>query len=132
MALVADTSALAAVVFGESDARVYSSMLAAHGGDVSVSAATLVEAQLVVEGRFGLEAAQDLDRLLDAVNARVVAVDDAQAALARSAWRRFGKGRHEAALNYGDCFSYALAKHLGEPLLFKGDDFARTDIAPAL
>ncbi|WES65508.1 type II toxin-antitoxin system VapC family toxin [Microbacter sp. GSS18] len=129
---MADTSALVAVVFGEADARAFASVLAAHAGDVSVSAATLVEARIVVEGRQGTEAAADLDRLLTRLGAHVVAVDDAQASLATSAWRRFGKGRHDAGLNFGDCFSYALSKHLDVPLLYKGDDFSRTDVASAM
>ncbi|WP_347344296.1 type II toxin-antitoxin system VapC family toxin [Microbacterium sp.] len=132
MAVVVDTSALAAVVFGETDARAYASVLAAHAGDVSVSAATVVEARIVVRSRQGSEAARDLDVLLTRISAQIVAVDEEQADLAVAAWQRFGKGRHEAGLNFGDCFAYALSRHLGVPLLYKGDDFARTDVASAL
>ncbi|MFT4135133.1 type II toxin-antitoxin system VapC family toxin [Microbacterium sp.] len=132
MAIVVDTSALAAVVFGESDARAYASVLAAQTGDVSVSAATLVEARIVIHGRQGVEAARDLELLLTRISAQIVAVDETQADLAVAAWQRFGNGRHEAGLNFGDCFSYALSKQLGAPLLYKGDDFARTDVASAL
>jgi ribonuclease VapC len=132
MALVADTSALVAIVLGEPDAPAYAAALAAHAGDVSVSAATLVEAAIVVRSRQGIEAAADLDRLLSTVAAEIVAVDEAQSIIAVAAWDRFGKGRHDAALNYGDCLSYALAKQRGIPLLFKGQDFGRTDVASAL
>ena len=72
-----------------------------------------------------------LDRLIDRFEIVVVPVDREQALLAREALRRFGKGRHKAGLNFGDCFSYALAKQTGEPLLFKGKDFSQTDITPA-
>lgn len=132
MAVVADTSALVAVVFGEPDAPLIAGVLAQHAGDVHVSAATLVEARIVAESRQGSAAADDLDRMLQGVSAVIVPVDELQAALAVSAWRRFGRGRHAAGLNYGDCFSYALAKSLAMPLLFKGDDFALTDIGSAL
>jgi ribonuclease VapC len=76
--------------------------------------------------------ARELDALLGRSRVEFIAFDDAQAILARDAFRRFGRGRHPAGLNFGDCLAYALAKHLGEPLLFKGDDFTRTDITPAL
>ncbi|MFC6324350.1 type II toxin-antitoxin system VapC family toxin [Microbacterium koreense] len=130
--IVVDTSALMAVVLGEEDADVYASVLTAHAGAVAVSATTLVESALVAEARQGIEAARDLTRLIEAVDFDVVAVDESQSAIAVAAWRRFGKGRHSAALNFGDCFSYALAAHRGAPLLFKGDDFRRTDIAAVL
>jgi ribonuclease VapC len=131
MPIVIDTSALAAVVFGEDDAETFAERMLTEAGDTIVSAATLVEARIVVEARQGQDAVRDLVDLLDGVGAHVVAFDADQAALAVEAWRRFGKGRHPAALNFGDCFSYALAKARGAPLLFKGEDFAQTDIASA-
>ena len=87
---------------------------------------------MVVESRKGEAAGRDLDLLLYRAAIEVVPVDHDQAEIARTAWRQFGKGRHPAGLNYGDCFAYALAKARQMPLLFSGDDFARTDIEPAL
>jgi ribonuclease VapC len=97
-----------------------------------MSAVSLVEAALVIEGRFGERGGRELDALLARSRIEFVAFDDRQASLARDAFCRSGRGRHPAGLNFGDCLAYALARHLGEPLLFKGDDFARTDITPAL
>jgi len=132
MTIVIDTSALAAVVFGESDAERFTAAMLASTGDCSISAATLVEAGIVVEARQGEAAAQDLRLLIEQIGAEVVPLDAAQATLAIAAWQRFGKGRHRAALNLGDCFSYALAKVSGAPLLYKGDDFTQTDVGQAL
>ena len=86
---------------------------------------------MVVEGRGGTEAGDDLDALLKRTRVEFVPVTQEQANVARQAWRRFGKGNHPAALNFGDCFAYALAEVTGEPLLFKGEDFALTDIEAA-
>jgi ribonuclease VapC len=97
-----------------------------------MSAGTLVEAAIVVEARLGHAGGRELDLLLHAAAVDIVPVDREQAELGRQAWRRFGKGNHRAALNYGDCFAYALAKRSGEPLLSKGDDFPRTDVTLAL
>jgi ribonuclease VapC len=94
-----------------------------------VSAATLVETSIVIESRYGPEGVRDLDLLLAAAGAEVIAVDADQAEVARRAFSRFGKGRHPAALNFGDCFSYVLAVTRAEPLLFKGADFIHTDVA---
>jgi ribonuclease VapC len=96
-----------------------------------ISAATLVEASIVMQAKLGDDGVTDLDELLAAAAARCVAVDVAQAVLARDAFARLGKGRAPAGLNFGDCFSYALAKAAGRPLLCKGSDFSRTDLAPA-
>jgi ribonuclease VapC len=95
-----------------------------------MSVATLVEISIVIESRYGAEGLRDLDQLIERGGIELVAVDLEQAKLARGAFSRFGKGRHAAGLNYGDCFAYALAKMLGEPLLFKGEDFSRTDVPP--
>lgn len=132
MTISVDTSALVAVVLGESDAESYLSMLSSNAGDIEVSAATLVEASIVVTAKQGDAADDDLKRLLTLVEATTVPVDHEHARAAIAAWRRFGKGRHSAALNFGDCFSYALAKTSGAALLYKGDDFTQTDIASAL
>ncbi len=87
---------------------------------------------MVIEGKGGAEAGHGLDSLLAQMRVEVAPVTVETARHAREAWRVFGKGRHPAGLNLGDCFAYALAKERGEPLLFKGGDFARTDITPAL
>lgn len=128
--MIADTSALLAVVFGEPDAQTYASAL--ERGPVTVSAAVVVEATIVAEARQGIYASRDLQLLISTVNAVILPVDAVQAEQATGAWRRFGKGRHPAGLNLGDCFAYAAAHCLGEPLLFKGNDFAQTDVRSAL
>ena len=94
-----------------------------------VSAATLLETALVIEARKGEPGGRELDALMHKADVVVVAVDGDQVSEARRAYRRFGRGRHAAGLNFGDLFAYALARTSGEPLLFKGDDFSRTDIA---
>lgn len=132
MTIALDTSALAAVVFGESDAARFAAAMLANAGDCLVSAATMVEAGIVVEAIQGQGAAQDLRLLIDQIGAEVVPIDAEIASVAVGAWQRFGKGRHPGALNYGDCFSYALAKVSGAPLLFKGDHFAQTDVASVI
>ena len=131
MTVAIDTSALVAVVFGEPDAQFILTTMARHAGDLVIGAATLVEAGIVVEAKHGSQAAADLKLLLDSLRVTVVALDEAQAAAAVAAWRRFGKGRHPAGLNLGDCYAYALARTLGAALLFKGDDFTQTDIRQA-
>ena len=126
--MVIDTSALVAILTPEPDALRLAGVV---NGDPApcTSAASVLEAAMVLEGRAGDEAGRDLDLFLLDAEIRVVPVDLQQLSLARLAFRRFGKGRHAAGLNFGDCFAYALAKQRGEPLLCKGDDFARTDIA---
>lgn len=128
--MVIDTSALVAVLFDEEDRGDLIDRIAADGRRL-ISAATLVEAGILVEARRGESAGRELDLLLHRAQVRCVALDERQADVARAAWRRFGRGRHPAGLNYGDCLSYALAKVSGEPLLYKGEDFARTDVARA-
>jgi ribonuclease VapC len=96
-----------------------------------LSAVSLLEASMVIESRHREAGARELDLLLLRAGIEVVAVDADQTRLAREAWRRYGNGRHAAAFNLGDCFSYALSKATGEPLLFKGSDFARTDVIAA-
>lgn len=127
---VIDASALLSVVLGEPDAEVLAERLVEPGKKV-VSAATLLEAAVAAERRGGLEARDRLDRLVARVRPEVVAFDEAHLGWARDAYRRFGKGRHPAALNLGDCIAYATARHAVLPLLFKGDDFALTDLQPA-
>ena len=93
-----------------------------------LSAAGLVETSLVIEGRYGDSGTRDLDIFLRKARVEIAPVSAEQAEIAREAWRRFGKGRHPASLNFGDCFSYALAKDRGERLLFVGEDFSKTDV----
>jgi ribonuclease VapC len=126
--MVLDTSALLAVLLNEPEAPAF--RLALEADPVRLlSAASLVETSIVIEARVGEPGGRELDLLIHKAAIEVVAVDAAQAELARHAYRQFGKGRHPAGLNYGDCFAYALAQSAGEPLLFKGDDFSRTDVA---
>lgn len=131
MTVVVDTSALAAVVFGEPDAELLLAIMKRSAGDLQISAATAVELGIVVEARQGQEATDDLHLLITELGVRITPVDVAHVAVAVAAWRRFGKGRHAAGLNLGECFAYALAKIEGAPLLFKGDDFTQTDISIA-
>ncbi|WP_249010185.1 type II toxin-antitoxin system VapC family toxin [Conexibacter sp. DBS9H8] len=127
--IAVDSSALIAVVLGEADAERF---LAAMGADAaSLSAVSLTEATIVAEARQGADAVRDLELLVAGVIDRVVAVDATHARAAAAAWRRFGKGRHPAGLNLGDCFAYATASLAGAPLLFKGNDFAQTDLPAA-
>jgi ribonuclease VapC len=129
--MVVDTSAIVAILFNEPDARLYAVALSSAARRL-MSAVTRVELAFVVEGRKGEAGRADLESLLTAGAFEVVAVTPAQAMLAIDAFRRFGRGRHPASLNIGDCFAYALAAALEEELLFKGDDFAQTDIRSAL
>ncbi|MFM7684835.1 MAG: type II toxin-antitoxin system VapC family toxin [Actinomycetota bacterium] len=126
--MVIDTSALVAVLFDEPERAEFVEKITADPRRL-VSAGTLLEVAIVVEARRGEAAGRELDLLLHRLGATVVPFDEPQSRLARTAWRRSGKGRHEAGLNLGDCFAYALSRLSGEPLLFKGDDFGRTDVS---
>ena len=128
--MIIDTSALLAILLGEPDAGHYEDAIAA-AWPRRMSAIALLEAAMVVESRGGAKAGHDLDVLLEKAAVELVPVTSEHANAARHAWRRFGKGNHRAALNFGDCFAYALAKTTGEPLLFKGKDFTHTDVEPA-
>ena len=125
--MVIDTSAILAILFDEPECRHFAEMIEAD--DIRlVSAATLLEAALVIESRRGEAAGRELDLFMHRAHISIVPVDADQVEIARVAWRKYGKGRHTAGLNFGDCFSYALARVSGEPLLVKGNDFAQTDI----
>ncbi len=128
--MVIDTSALVAILQNEPERRSFNELI---GGTetCTLSTAGFVEVSIVVEARYGTDGTRDLDLYLSKADIRQIPVDEEQAHLARLAFRQFGKGRHPAGLNFGDCFSYALAKALGEPLLFKGNDFSKTDIESA-
>ena len=125
--MVIDTSALMAILTNEVASGRLVQAIEADNTRL-VSAATVVEASLVLLGRYGEAGDLQLDRLLRGIGAEVVPVGEDQVALARDAALRFGRGRHPAALNFGDCFSYALAAARGQPLLFVGDDFSKTDV----
>jgi ribonuclease VapC len=128
--MVVDTSALLAILEGESTApRLVDALSAADA--IRVSAGTALEAGIVVEARRGEAGGRELDLLLHRLRADVVSVTAEHVEIARDAYRRYGKGHHPAALNFGDCFAYALASALGEPLMFVGNDFARTDVEAA-
>ena len=107
--MVVDTSAIIAILLQEPDAERFSRALAEAQSRL-VSAATLLEASMVIETRKGPEGGRDLDLLIYRAQIEIVPLDQEQAEVARAAWRRFGKGRHPAGLNYGDCLAYALAK----------------------
>lgn len=126
--IVVDSSVFVAIFKREPEAGLLSQKLSAAGHRV-MSAANYLECAIISEGRFGGRA--DLDAWLLRREVKIHTVDHILAQLAADAFARFGKGRHPAGLNYGDCFAYALAKSLGAPLLFKGNDFARTDLVPA-
>ena len=129
--MVVDTSAVLAVLLEEPDGALF---LARLSGTLRplLSAANWLELGIVIDGRKGPQWLADLDAFLEGLDVAVVPVSLSQARLARDAYRRFGKGNHPAGLNLGDCFAYALAKERDLPLLFKGDDFTRTDLRAAL
>jgi ribonuclease VapC len=128
--MVIDTSALVAILTDEAERRAFNETIEAASVRL-VSAATVLEAGLVIESRKGEHGGRELDLFLHRAHFEIVPVDADQVELARAAYRVYAKRRHPAALNFGDCFSYALAKLRGEPLLYKGDDFARTDLLSA-
>ena len=129
--MIIDTSAMLAVALRESDGRRYlRAILGAMPRRISVS--NWVEAAMVVDRRGNVQAVTWLEDLVQEAEIEVMPVSVSQGEIARRAWRTYGRGVHPARLNYGDCFAYALAKETREPLLFKGNDFAQTDIEPAL
>ncbi len=129
--MIVDTSALLAILNREPDAERYEAAILT-AAPCRMSVANVLEALIVVESRGGEGAGHELDAFLKHAGIEPEPVTTEHLAAARRAWRHFGKGRHPAALNFGDCFAYALADVTGEPLLYKGDDFARTDISAAL
>lgn len=128
--MVIDTSALVAILLGEPEAEPFALAIA---GDPKrlVSAFTALETGIVIEAKKGESGGRELDLLFHQARIEIVPMTVEQFEIARSAWRNYGKGRHPAGLNIGDCCSYALAKCAGEPLLFKGSDFSQTDIKAA-
>jgi ribonuclease VapC len=126
--MVIDTSAIIAILLREPDAPLFAEAIE-NGTPRLMSAATLLEASMVIETRKGEAGGQELDLFIYRAGIEIVPVDQEQAEVARIAWRQYGKGRHPAGLNYGDCFSYALARERDEALLCVGEDFPRTDVA---
>ncbi|MCY4025202.1 MAG: type II toxin-antitoxin system VapC family toxin [Acidobacteria bacterium] len=128
--MVVDSSAVLAILFNEAERNTFSDAIAAAGVRL-MSCVNALEAAVVVSSRKGPYGARELDLLLHRAEFEVVPFTADHLRLARDAYERFGKGRHAAGLNLGDCCAYALARHAGEPLLFKGDDFPLTDVVPA-
>lgn len=129
--MVIDTSAVMAILMNEPERRGFNEAIEAAATRF-LSAASLVEVSIVTESRAGAAGLREFDDFLDTAGVEIIAVDLAQAMEARRAFRLYGKGNHPAGLNFGDCFSYALAKLRGESLLFKGEDFSKTDVMAAV
>src|SRR3977135_745644 len=125
--MVIDTSAILAILQNEPERRQFNEAIEA-AETRSLSTASFVECSMILESRYGADGVRDLDLLIAKAQSSLVSVDEDQAHLARRAFQKYGKGRHPAGLNFGDCFSYALARALDEPLLFKGNDFPQTDV----
>ena len=129
--MILDTSAVLAILFDEPEGPEFLRM-AIEAPLLAISTANMVEAWMVTDRHPNPAKATALDELTELLAIELRPVSTAQARLARQAYHAFGKGRHPAALNYGDCFAYALAKFSNDTLLFKGNDFSRTDIVSAL
>ena len=129
--MIVDTSALLAILFADDDAERYADALAG-AEERLISVANYLEAAIVVDSQIGVLGGRQLDALILRSEMRVEPVTRAHADIARQAYLDFGKGNHPAGLNFGDCFAYALSKSTGLGLLFKGDDFSRTDVRPQL
>ncbi len=130
--MIVDASGLIAILRNEPDAVLYAQAIES-ATTRRISAANFLEAAIVIDGSRDPIASRRFDELCKAAQLVIEPVTESQARIAREAFRDFGRGSgHPAKLNFGDCFAYALAKDMGEPLLFKGDDFAHTDITPAL
>ena len=128
--MVIDTSAVMAIALDEPEAPVFERLIA-DAPQRLMSPANVLETAMVIETRLGESGGAELDLWLHRAGVEIVPLDARQADIARRAWRRFGKGRHPAGLNFGDCFAYALAAARQEPLLFKGNDFSKTDLISA-
>ena len=129
--MILDTSALAAILFGEPEAALFTQLI--HAADrCLISAANFLELSIVIEAQIGPDAGRQCDIFFRRAGIVIEPVSVEQAHIARQAFLDFGKGRHAAGLNFGDCFAYALAKSTGESLLFKGEDFKKTDVSSAV
>jgi ribonuclease VapC len=129
--MIVDASALLAVLFEEPDADTFNRAISDELEDLLISPINFVEAAIRADKR-GTESSKALDEIVRVSGLKIAAITIHQTRLAREAYQRFGKGNHPAKLNLGDCFAYALAKARSEPLLFKGDDFRKTDVEAAL
>lgn len=129
--MILDASAVLAMLRREPGYEAFASVTG-KAEVCRLSAATFVEISIVALSQLGDTGSQLLDEFVREVGIRIEQVTEEQAYVARRAWAEYGKGRHPARLNFGDCFSYALAKSLNEPLLFKGSDFSQTDVEPAI
>ena len=129
--MIIDTSAILAVLLEEPEAAAFTELLV-RTTELRMSTATYVEIINVCDRRLGPDAVAKAEQLIERTHIEIVAFTLEQAQWARHARLTYGIGRHPAKLNFGDCFAYALSKATGEPLLYKGDDFARTDIAAAV
>lgn len=129
--MVIEASALLAILLGEPERDAFMEAIV-DAEDPVISAATLLEASMLMESKAGTEGVAMLDDFLAASGVRCIALDDIQARVALEGFHRYGKGRSPAGLNFGDCFSYGLAMTHGRPLLFKGDDFRQTNVKPAV
>jgi ribonuclease VapC len=127
--LIVDTSAVVSILTGEPQRSTLESAVA--NNDSRLSSISLLEASIVLMHRLGEESLTTLDAWIEAAGVEVEPFTPAQARIARLAYMRFGKGRHPAGLNFGDCASYALAMERGDELLYVGDDFGRTDVPAA-
>jgi ribonuclease VapC len=128
--MIVDTSALVAILYREPEAAEFAQLI--HDADVCrISVATYVELSMVLECQLGPDGMRQAEVFFRRAQIVIEPVTVEQGELARQAFVDFGKGRHKAGLNFGDCFSYALSKATGEALLFKGADFSHTDIKPA-
>jgi ribonuclease VapC len=129
--MVVDTSAVIAILSGEPETESFVRALA-DDSKIMISAFNALESAIVIEAKKGEAGGRELDLLLHRARIEVIPLNNDQAELALSAWRKYGKGNHPAGLNIGDCCAYALSKYSGEPLLFKGKDFSQTDIRPVI
>lgn len=129
--MILDTSPLVAILAEEPDSQLYIDAISL-APSCRISAGNFLELSIVIEAQFGADVLRQCDALFRRIGIVIEPVTVDQVHLARQAFHDFGKGRHPAGLNFGDCFAYALAKAAGEPLLFKGDDFKQTDIVPAV
>lgn len=123
-----DTSAILAILLDEPEQEEFAELIEQDPTRL-ISTASILEASIVLEGRRNIAAGERLDLFLHRAGVKSVPFDEDQLGIARRAFRQYGKGRHRAALNFGDCAAYALSRWSGEPLLFKGEDFAATDVA---
>lgn len=128
--MVIDSSAMVAIFLKEPERAAFRSLIVQSESRL-MSAVNVFETAIVLEAKGGIALGREFDLFLSRANFQIMSADGEQTELARSAWRKYGKGRHRASLNFGDCFAYALAKYSNEPLLAKGNDFAFTDIEMA-